>query len=201
MKRNCENPLLAPVLAGAFPALIQSWWYHDAFADVAPVACMRHLKVLRHGKQVSKSLSVWHLQACMVSETLSCERNGSPQDRLGSAGSTSASTSRSTSDVMWTRCLLFISALFAPIATGKRSSFSFTNHSRVLLKWTSNCSNRKTVRLWLGSIYWAPTASSLLTNVKHAQLTWILDSKANTGGHTAMYYWLADTLWIEQFHG
>ncbi|XP_047433641.1 adhesion G protein-coupled receptor L3 isoform X11 [Mugil cephalus] len=53
----------------------------------------------------------------MVSETLRCERNGSPQDRLGSAGSTSTSTSRSTSDVMWTRCLLFISALFAPIAT------------------------------------------------------------------------------------
>ncbi|GLD66402.1 adhesion G protein-coupled receptor L3-like protein [Lates japonicus] len=52
----------------------------------------------------------------MVSGTLSCERNSSPQDRLGSAGSTSISTSRSTSDVMWIRCLLFVSTLFAPIA-------------------------------------------------------------------------------------
>uniref|UniRef100_A0AAQ6AGY1 Adhesion G protein-coupled receptor L3 n=1 Tax=Amphiprion ocellaris TaxID=80972 RepID=A0AAQ6AGY1_AMPOC len=52
----------------------------------------------------------------MVSGTLSCEGNSSPQDCLGSAGSTSISTSRSPSDVMWTRCLLFISTLFAPIA-------------------------------------------------------------------------------------
>ncbi|XP_040001831.1 adhesion G protein-coupled receptor L3 isoform X3 [Xiphias gladius] len=52
----------------------------------------------------------------MVSGTLSCERNSSPQDCLGSAGSTSISTSRSTSDVMWIRCLLFVSTLFAPIA-------------------------------------------------------------------------------------
>ncbi|XP_074486321.1 adhesion G protein-coupled receptor L3 isoform X1 [Sebastes fasciatus] len=52
----------------------------------------------------------------MVSGTLSCEKNSSPQDRLGSAGSTSRFTSRSTSDVMWTRCLLFVSTLFAPIA-------------------------------------------------------------------------------------
>ncbi|XP_044201491.1 adhesion G protein-coupled receptor L3 isoform X8 [Thunnus albacares] len=52
----------------------------------------------------------------MVTGTLSCERNSLPQDRRGSAGSTSLSTSRSTSDVMWTRCLLFVSILFAPIA-------------------------------------------------------------------------------------
>ncbi|XP_027138123.1 adhesion G protein-coupled receptor L3 isoform X8 [Larimichthys crocea] len=52
----------------------------------------------------------------MVSETLSCDQNSSPQDRLGPAGSTSVSTSRSTSDVMWIRCLLFVSTLFAPIA-------------------------------------------------------------------------------------
>ncbi|XP_051241245.1 adhesion G protein-coupled receptor L3 isoform X10 [Dicentrarchus labrax] len=52
----------------------------------------------------------------MVSGTLSCDKNSSPQGRLGSAGSTSISTSRSTSDVMWTRCLLFVSTLFAPIA-------------------------------------------------------------------------------------
>ena len=58
-------------------------------------------------------------QACMVSGTLSCDKNSSPQARLGSAGSTSRSTSRSTSDVMWTRCLLFVSTLFAPIAIGK----------------------------------------------------------------------------------
>ncbi|XP_038569484.1 adhesion G protein-coupled receptor L3 isoform X6 [Micropterus salmoides] len=52
----------------------------------------------------------------MVSGTLNCEENSSPQSRLGSAGSTPISSSRSTSDVMWTRCLLFISTLFAPIA-------------------------------------------------------------------------------------
>ncbi|XP_022614357.1 adhesion G protein-coupled receptor L3-like [Seriola dumerili] len=52
----------------------------------------------------------------MVSGTLSCERNSSPQDRLGSAGSTSIFTSKSTSDVMWIRCLLFVSTLCAPIA-------------------------------------------------------------------------------------
>ncbi|KAM7010049.1 adhesion G protein-coupled receptor L3 isoform 12-T12 [Tautogolabrus adspersus] len=52
----------------------------------------------------------------MVSGALSCDKNSSPQERLGSAGSTSISTSRSTSDVMWIRCLLFVSTLFAPIA-------------------------------------------------------------------------------------
>ncbi|XP_034746912.1 adhesion G protein-coupled receptor L3 isoform X11 [Etheostoma cragini] len=52
----------------------------------------------------------------MVSGTLSCEKNSSPQDRLDTAGSTSVFSSRSTSDVMWTRCLLFVSTLFAPIA-------------------------------------------------------------------------------------
>ncbi|XP_074543482.1 adhesion G protein-coupled receptor L3 isoform X2 [Halichoeres trimaculatus] len=52
----------------------------------------------------------------MVSGTLSCDKNSSPQERLGSAGSTSISTSRSTSDVMWIRCLLFVCTLFAPIA-------------------------------------------------------------------------------------
>ncbi|XP_019956077.2 adhesion G protein-coupled receptor L3 isoform X7 [Paralichthys olivaceus] len=52
----------------------------------------------------------------MVSATLSCERNSSPQERLGSAGSSPMSTSRSTSDVMWIRCLLFVATLFAPLA-------------------------------------------------------------------------------------
>ncbi|XP_031727874.1 adhesion G protein-coupled receptor L3 isoform X3 [Anarrhichthys ocellatus] len=52
----------------------------------------------------------------MVSGTLSCEENSSLQDRLGSAGSAAVFTSRSTSDVMWTRCLLFVSTLFASIA-------------------------------------------------------------------------------------
>nr|XP_020501199.1 adhesion G protein-coupled receptor L3 isoform X5 [Labrus bergylta] len=52
----------------------------------------------------------------MVSGALSCDRNSSPQERLSSAGRTSISTSRSTSDVMWIRCLLFVSTLFAPIA-------------------------------------------------------------------------------------
>ncbi|KAM4583982.1 adhesion G protein-coupled receptor L3 isoform 1-T1 [Odontesthes bonariensis] len=52
----------------------------------------------------------------MVSGTLSCERNSSPHDCPGSAGSTSTHTSRSNSDVMWARCLLFISTLLAPIA-------------------------------------------------------------------------------------
>ncbi|XP_041640786.1 adhesion G protein-coupled receptor L3 isoform X6 [Cheilinus undulatus] len=52
----------------------------------------------------------------MVSRALSCDGNSSPQERLGSAGSTAISTSRSTSDVMWIRCLLFVSTLFAPIA-------------------------------------------------------------------------------------
>ncbi|XP_058496060.1 adhesion G protein-coupled receptor L3 isoform X7 [Solea solea] len=52
----------------------------------------------------------------MVSGTLSCERNSSPQERLGSTGSTSASTSGSTSDVMWIRCLLFVATLLAPLA-------------------------------------------------------------------------------------
>uniref|UniRef100_A0A665WX53 Adhesion G protein-coupled receptor L3-like n=1 Tax=Echeneis naucrates TaxID=173247 RepID=A0A665WX53_ECHNA len=52
----------------------------------------------------------------MVSGTLSCERNSSPQDCLGSAGSTALFTSKSTSDVMWIRCLLFVSTLFSPIA-------------------------------------------------------------------------------------
>ncbi|KAF7655087.1 hypothetical protein LDENG_00060960, partial [Lucifuga dentata] len=49
----------------------------------------------------------------MVSVTLSCEGKSSPQDRLGSTGSPSRSASRTTSDVMWTRCLLFLSTLFA----------------------------------------------------------------------------------------
>ncbi|XP_060917349.1 adhesion G protein-coupled receptor L3 isoform X10 [Labrus mixtus] len=52
----------------------------------------------------------------MVSGALSCDKNSSPQERLSSAGRTSISTSRSTSDVMWIRCLLFVSTLFAPIA-------------------------------------------------------------------------------------
>nr|XP_043883638.1 adhesion G protein-coupled receptor L3 isoform X9 [Solea senegalensis] len=52
----------------------------------------------------------------MVSGTLSCERNSSPQERLGSTGSTSTSTSGSTSDVMWIRCLLFVATLLAPLA-------------------------------------------------------------------------------------
>ncbi|XP_028305669.1 adhesion G protein-coupled receptor L3-like isoform X8 [Gouania willdenowi] len=52
----------------------------------------------------------------MVSEKLSCERNSSPQDHPCTAGSTSTSSSRSTADVMWTRCLLFITTLIAPIA-------------------------------------------------------------------------------------
>ncbi|XP_076001792.1 adhesion G protein-coupled receptor L3 isoform X2 [Genypterus blacodes] len=54
----------------------------------------------------------------MVSATLSCEGNSSPPppDRLGSAGSPPGSTPRTTSDVMWTRCLLFLATLFAPIA-------------------------------------------------------------------------------------
>ncbi|XP_034440476.1 adhesion G protein-coupled receptor L3 isoform X9 [Hippoglossus hippoglossus] len=52
----------------------------------------------------------------MVSATLSCERNSSPQERLGSAGSTPMSTPGSPSDVMWIRCLLFVATLFAPLA-------------------------------------------------------------------------------------
>ncbi|XP_015247018.1 PREDICTED: adhesion G protein-coupled receptor L3-like isoform X12 [Cyprinodon variegatus] len=52
----------------------------------------------------------------MVSETLSCERNSSVLERLGSAGRTSATTSRWKSDTMWASCLIFISALIAPIA-------------------------------------------------------------------------------------
>ncbi|XP_014839884.1 PREDICTED: latrophilin-3-like isoform X1 [Poecilia mexicana] len=52
----------------------------------------------------------------MVSGILSCERSSSALERLGSAGSTSTSASRSKSDAMWARCLIFISALIAPIA-------------------------------------------------------------------------------------
>lgn len=52
----------------------------------------------------------------MGSRALSCERNSSPRERLGSAGSAAIFTSRSISDVMWTRCLLFICTLIAPIA-------------------------------------------------------------------------------------
>ncbi|KAM4750537.1 adhesion G protein-coupled receptor L3 isoform 7-T7 [Anableps anableps] len=52
----------------------------------------------------------------MVSGILSCERNSSALERLDSAGSTSMSNSRSKSDAMWARCLIFISALIAPIA-------------------------------------------------------------------------------------
>ncbi|XP_038146242.1 adhesion G protein-coupled receptor L3 isoform X13 [Cyprinodon tularosa] len=52
----------------------------------------------------------------MVSETLSCERNSSVLERLGSAGRTSATTSRWKSDTMWASCLIFFSALIAPIA-------------------------------------------------------------------------------------
>lgn len=81
--------------------------------------CRRHFNVFRYGIRMSKSSLCVHLQACMVTGTLSCERNSLPQDRRGSAGSTSLSTSRSTSDVMWTGCLLFVSILFAPIAIGK----------------------------------------------------------------------------------
>ncbi|XP_055014543.1 adhesion G protein-coupled receptor L3 [Boleophthalmus pectinirostris] len=52
----------------------------------------------------------------MVSNALSCEANSSPQERLGSAGSAAILTSRSTSAVMWARCLLFLCILIAPIA-------------------------------------------------------------------------------------
>ncbi|XP_015809679.1 adhesion G protein-coupled receptor L3 isoform X1 [Nothobranchius furzeri] len=52
----------------------------------------------------------------MVSRRLSCGRNTLAHERLGSAGSTSTSTSRSNSDVMWVRCLLFISTILAPVA-------------------------------------------------------------------------------------
>ncbi|XP_072319315.1 adhesion G protein-coupled receptor L3 isoform X13 [Eucyclogobius newberryi] len=52
----------------------------------------------------------------MVSKALSCEGNSSPQERQGSAGSAAILTSRSTSGVMWARCLLFLCILIAPIA-------------------------------------------------------------------------------------
>ncbi|XP_016890752.1 adhesion G protein-coupled receptor L3 isoform X8 [Cynoglossus semilaevis] len=52
----------------------------------------------------------------MVSRTQSCEENSSARGCLGSAGSPSISASRSTSEVMWIRCLLFITTLFAPLA-------------------------------------------------------------------------------------
>lgn len=52
----------------------------------------------------------------MVSKALSCEGNSSPRERLGSAGSATIFTSRSTSDVMWARCLLFLCISMAPIA-------------------------------------------------------------------------------------
>ncbi|XP_029911099.1 adhesion G protein-coupled receptor L3 isoform X1 [Myripristis murdjan] len=55
-------------------------------------------------------------QACMVSVTLSCERNSSSPECRGSTGSASTSTSRSNSDIMWTTRLLFLWTLFAPIA-------------------------------------------------------------------------------------
>lgn len=64
---------------------------------------------------MNKSSLCVHLQACMVTERLSCDRNSSPQERLGSAGRTAIS------NVMWIRCLLFVSTLYAPIAIGKKT--------------------------------------------------------------------------------
>ncbi|XP_056136524.1 adhesion G protein-coupled receptor L3 [Lampris incognitus] len=52
---------------------------------------------------------------CMVSVAVSCERSSSLQNCLGSTGSTAASTSRSTAEVMRTAGLLFLCVLFAPI--------------------------------------------------------------------------------------
>ncbi|CAL8289733.1 unnamed protein product [Arctogadus glacialis] len=62
------------------------------------------------------ALPVARVPAFMLSAPSCCERNRSPPDRLGSAGSAVALTSRSTSEVMWSTRLLFLCSLFAPLA-------------------------------------------------------------------------------------